>query len=128
MDDATNISGDVSRRDMATQMSPESSPYSSPRRTTSTSLSSSIRAVNLQQVRSSKADVRDVQVDDQVALTKHSIKNRARIPSRRSDIVDDWKNEGSEVGSADWEVSEMKKSLSKYVIPSNSMITFVFRF
>lgn len=114
VDAATNMSGNLSRRDMATQMSPENSPYSSPKRTTFSSLSTSILSADLQQVRASKADVRDVQVDDQVTLTPSSKKNRARIPGRGPDVVDDWKNESSEVQYADWEVSEMKKTLSRY--------------
>lgn len=116
MDTATNISRDVSRRDMATQMSPEGSPYSSPRRRNSISLSSSMLPVaELQQIHTSKADVRDVQVDDQVSLSRWSKKSRARIPGRRSgsEMVDDWKRKALEVRSADWEVSEMTKSLSK---------------
>ncbi|PWA54492.1 hypothetical protein CTI12_AA424120 [Artemisia annua] len=117
MDAATDISRDVSRRDMATQMSPDSSPSSSPRRgsarRTSSSVASSIPAVtDLQHVLSSKADIRDVQVDDRVTLTRYCIKSKAQIPSKGSRIVDDWKNEGSDVQSADLEASEIKKSLS----------------
>ncbi|KAK1436588.1 hypothetical protein QVD17_02370 [Tagetes erecta] len=92
---ATNISHELSRRDMATQMSPDSSPSSSPRKTTT--------AVDLQHIRSSKSDIRDVQVDDQVTLTPYAKKSRGQIPGRGSNIVDDWKNEGP----------EMRKSLSK---------------
>ncbi|KAI3773777.1 hypothetical protein L1987_48309 [Smallanthus sonchifolius] len=90
---ATNISHDVSRRDMATQMSPESSPSSSPRKTTS----SSILAVDLQHILSSKSDIRDVEVDDQVTLTPYSKKSRGHIQGRGSNTVDDWKTEGSEI-------------------------------
>nr|GEW02255.1 hypothetical protein [Tanacetum cinerariifolium] len=116
LDASTNISRDVSRRDMATQMSPEGSPYSSPRMRNSVSLSNSILpVVDVQQIRTSKADVRDVQVDDQVSLSKWSKKTRTRIPGRKSgsEMVDDWKRKALEVRSADWEVSEMTKNLSK---------------
>ena len=76
-------------------------------------MTSSIPAVtNLQHVPSSKADIRDVQVDDRVILTRYCIKNKAQIPSKGSRIVDDWKNEGSDVQSADLDASEIKKSLS----------------
>nr|XP_043637362.1 uncharacterized protein LOC122608331 [Erigeron canadensis] len=112
MDAATNISRDISRRDMATQMSPETSPLSSPRRTTSSSLSTTILSVDLQHVRYPKADMRDVQVDDQVTLSRVSKENRAQVPGRGSDIMDDW-IKGSDVRPADLEFSEMKKSLSK---------------
>ncbi|PWA48941.1 remorin family protein [Artemisia annua] len=116
LDASTNVSRDVSRRDMATQMSPEGSPYSSPRMRNSVSLSNSILpVVEVQQIRTSKADVRDVQVDDQVSLSKWSKKTRTRIPGRKSgsEMVDDWKRKALEVRSADWEVSEMTKNLSK---------------
>ncbi|KAK9053910.1 hypothetical protein SSX86_024985 [Deinandra increscens subsp. villosa] len=96
VDTAINISHDASRRDMATQMSPESNPCSSPRKTTS----SSILAIDLPHVCSSKSDMRDVQVDDQVKLTH---KYRGQIPGRGSNIVDDSENEDS----------EMRRSLSK---------------
>nr|XP_043616777.1 uncharacterized protein LOC122588675 [Erigeron canadensis] len=112
-DASTNVSRDVSRRDMATQMSPEGSPYSSPMGRHSISLSTSI--IPVEEIRTSKADVRDVQVDDQVSLSRWSMKSRTRIPGRRSgsEMVDDWKRKALEVRSADWEVSEMTKSLSK---------------
>ncbi|XP_076914321.1 uncharacterized protein LOC143573283 isoform X2 [Bidens hawaiensis] len=76
------IAQDASRRDMATQMSPESSPTSSPTKPPS----SSILTVDLQHVRSSKSDIRDVQVDDQITLT----------PYRRSksNVEVDRKNKG----------------------------------
>lgn len=139
VDAATNISRDVSRRDMATQMSPEGSPYTSPRLRNSISLSNSI--LPIEETRPSKADVRDVQVDDQVSLSRWSMRNRTRIPGRRSgsEMVDDWKRKALEVRSADWEVSEMTKNLSKYIflfkhlyfsilcILTNSFDCFVFQ-
>ncbi|XP_042755607.1 uncharacterized protein LOC111876180 isoform X2 [Lactuca sativa] len=104
MDVSTNVSHDISRRDMATQMSPESSTYSSKRN--SSSISNSILSVeDSQHVRSSKADIRDVQVDGKVTLTRWSKKSKTRIPGRWSDILD--------ARSADWEALEMTKSLSK---------------
>ncbi|XP_071686878.1 uncharacterized protein [Rutidosis leptorrhynchoides] len=108
-DAGTDISRDVSRRDMATQMSHESSPCSSPNRTTFSSLSTSILSVDLQHIHASKVQVRDVQVDDLVTLTPSFNKNRAQTPGTESDIS---KNENSDIRYADWEVSEMKKTLS----------------
>ncbi|KAI7731084.1 hypothetical protein M8C21_001263, partial [Ambrosia artemisiifolia] len=114
-DAATNISSDVSRRDMATQMSPDGSPYSSPRRRNSNSISMSTYIRPVEETRPSKADVRDVQVDDQFGLSRWSMKTRTQIPARRSasEMVDDWKRKALEVRSADWDVSEMTKTLSK---------------
>ncbi|XP_076939967.1 uncharacterized protein LOC143608965 [Bidens hawaiensis] len=111
-DATTNTPHDVSRRDMATQMSPDGSPYSSPRRRNSYSIHLS---TSVGETRSSKADVRDVQVDDQISLSGWSMKTRAQVPGRRSasEMVDGWKRKGLEVRAADWDVSEMTKSLSK---------------
>ncbi|XP_071712672.1 uncharacterized protein [Rutidosis leptorrhynchoides] len=98
---------------MATQMSPECSPYTSPRITNSISRSTSL--IPVEEIRTSKADVVDVQVDNQVSLSRWSTNSRTRIPGRRSgsEMVDNWKRKALEVRSADWEVSEMTKSLSK---------------
>ncbi|XP_076921573.1 uncharacterized protein LOC143583028 [Bidens hawaiensis] len=114
-DAATNISRDVSRRDMATQMSPEGSPDSSPTRRISNSISMLSSTLPVEETRLSKADVRDVQVDDQVSLSRWSKKTRTRMPGRRSDsaMADDWKRKALEVRSADWEVSEITTNLSK---------------
>lgn len=125
-DASTNISRDVSRRDMATQMSPEGSPYSSPTMRNSNSISLSTSVLPVEETRSSKADVRDVQVDDQVSLSRWSKKTRTRIPGRRSDsaMVDGWKRKSPEVRSGDWEVSEMTSSLSKYVYFSFQFVCY----
>ncbi|KAI8015735.1 Remorin 4.1 [Camellia lanceoleosa] len=113
-DAATNISRDVSRRDMATQMSPEGSPYSSPRRLSfSPSTPSVLPIVELESPKTSKLEVRDVQVDERVTVTRWSKKHRARFPGRGSENVDDWKKKAVEVRSSAWEVSEAAKSISK---------------
>ncbi|CAL5383726.1 unnamed protein product [Camellia sinensis] len=113
-DAATNISRDVSRRDMATQMSPEDSPYSSPRRLSfSPSTPSVFPIVELESPKTSKLEVRDVQVDERVTVTRWSKKHRARFPGRGSENVDDWKKKAVEVRSSAWEVSEAAKSISK---------------
>ncbi|GMP44263.1 hypothetical protein CsSME_00013276 [Camellia sinensis var. sinensis] len=113
-DAATNISRDVSRRDMATQMSPEGSPYSSPRRLSfSPSTPSVFPIVELESPKTSKLEVRDVQVDERVTVTRWSKKHRARFPGRGSENVDDWKKKAVEVRSSAWEVSEAAKSISK---------------
>ncbi|CAK9135325.1 unnamed protein product [Ilex paraguariensis] len=113
--EADNISRAVSRRDMATQMSPEGSHHSSSRMQSSSppSTPSKPPIVKLQSVHSSKPEVRDVQVDEQVTLTRWSKKNRARIPGKCSENVDQWKRKAMDVRSNGWEVSETAKSISK---------------
>ena len=113
-DAGTDISrGGVSRRDMATQMSPEGSTHSSPqgRLSFSASTPSALPIVELQSVPNSKLEVRDVQVDERVIVTRWSKKHRARFPGKGSDSVDNWKKKDVEAQSSDWDI----KTISKYV-------------
>lgn len=111
---ATNVSRTVSRRDMATQMSPESSHHSSSRHESSFSPSSPILPiVELQSMHSSKPEVRDVQVDERVTVTKWSKKNRAIVPGRGSGNADDWKRKAVDVRAAGWDISDTAKTISK---------------
>ncbi|KAK9269827.1 hypothetical protein L1049_025400 [Liquidambar formosana] len=110
-DAATNISRAVSRRDMATQMSPEGSTHSSPNRRPSAS--SALPIVELQSDNSSKSDVRDVQVDERVTVTRWSRKHRTRTTGKGSENVDDWTKKAVEARCSAWEVSETAKSISK---------------
>ncbi|KAI3460225.1 hypothetical protein Pfo_016888 [Paulownia fortunei] len=115
-DAANNISHVVSRRDMATQMSPDSSIQSSPGRNSSFSLAtpSILPIVELQSLRSSKPEIRDVPVDERVTVTRWSKKNRGKAPGRGSRNADDWKRKAVNFHSASWEVStETSKSISK---------------
>ncbi|CAK7347533.1 unnamed protein product [Dovyalis caffra] len=114
-DAATDISRAVSRRDMATQMSPEGSNHSSPTRRPSFSAStpSALPIVELQGVNSSKSEVRDVQVDERVTVTRWSKKHRARNHGKTSEIVDDWRKKAVDTLSSGWDVSEAGKSISK---------------
>lgn len=115
-DAATDISRTVSRRDIATQMSPEGSIFSSPERKPSFSPSSPtvLPIVELQSVNSSKLEIRDVQVDERVTMTRWSKKHRGRIPGKGSENVDGWKKKAVEAHSSAWEVSETAKSISKF--------------
>nr|GMD91429.1 uncharacterized protein LOC109170013 [Ipomoea batatas] len=112
-DSAANVSRVVSRRDMATQMSPEASPHSSPRRRSSFSSStpSIVPFVEVQSFHPSRAEVKDVPVDERVTMTRWSKKHRARIPGILENI-DNWKTKATEMHSAGREISETK-SVSK---------------
>ncbi|KAK6130890.1 hypothetical protein DH2020_035365 [Rehmannia glutinosa] len=115
-DAANNISRVVSRRDMATQMSPESSIQSSPRRHSSFSLAtpSILPVVESQSMRSSKPEIRDVPVDERVTMTRWSKKNRGKTPGRGSRNADDWKRKAINFHTTSWEAStETSKSISK---------------
>ncbi|KAM3342057.1 hypothetical protein P3S68_027023 [Capsicum galapagoense] len=113
--DADNgVSRVISRRDMATQMSPEGSPSSSPIRQSSFSPStpSILPLVELQSVPSSKAEIRDVPIDERVTVTRWSKKQKARIPGRCMEL-DDWKRKAMEIRSSGWDVSDTSRSISK---------------
>lgn len=100
---------------MATQMSPEGSPYSSPTRRHSLSDSTPSKSPILD-FHSSRPQVRDVQVDERVTMTRWSKKNRTRFSGKGSENVEDWKSKPVEVeSSAGWEVSVTASSISKYV-------------
>ncbi|KAL6504365.1 hypothetical protein OROGR_026288 [Orobanche gracilis] len=116
-DGADNISRAVSRRDMATQMSPESSRQSSPiRHSPSFSLTTSaIQHVESQNMHSNKPEMRDVPVDERVTMTRWSKNNRCEINSRKgSRNGGDWKRKDVNFQSGSWEVAaETSKSFSK---------------
>ncbi|EEF52391.1 uncharacterized protein LOC8278857 [Ricinus communis] len=113
-DAATDLSS-VSRRDMATQMSPEGSNHSSPSMRTSFSAStpSILPIVEVQSVHTSKSQVRDVQVDERVTVTRWSKKHRSRNQGKNSEIVDDWRKKSVDARSSPWDVSEAAKCISK---------------
>lgn len=101
---------------MATQMSPEGSPQSSSRQQSSFSPSTTpiLPIVEVQSINSYlKPEIRDVQVDERVTVTRWSKKNRVRVPGRGSGNADDWKRKAVEIRSAGWDVSETAKSISK---------------
>ncbi|XP_057516882.1 uncharacterized protein LOC130798049 isoform X2 [Amaranthus tricolor] len=115
-DAATNVSRAVSRRDMATQMSPEGSCHSSPRRSSFSSFTPSILPiVEVQSIGPSKPEVRDVQIDERVTVTQWSKKYRGQNPSKEPKDVDEWKSKAVDPRSSALEASETVKSLSKNI-------------
>ncbi|KAF8377547.1 hypothetical protein HHK36_030929 [Tetracentron sinense] len=113
---ATMISRVVSRRDMATQMSPEGSTHSSPKERPSLSpspLPSLLPIVELQSGYSTKVEVRDVQVDERVTVTRWSKKHRAHVTEKSSENIEDWRKKVVEGGSP-WEVADTAKCSSKF--------------
>ncbi|WOG98993.1 hypothetical protein DCAR_0418339 [Daucus carota subsp. sativus] len=113
-DERKNISRAVSRRDMATQMSPERSPHSSPRERHSfaSSTNSGLPIVEWQNSHSSKQEVRDVQVDERVTMTRWCKKNKSRTTGKVLGNGDDWKRKALEIRSTNWEVSETSNTIS----------------
>ncbi|PON94203.1 Remorin, C-terminal [Trema orientale] len=114
-DAATNVSRAVSRRDMATQMSPEGSSHSSPKTGPSSSDSnpSILPLMDLQSGPSCKLEIRDVQVDERVTVTRWSKKHRARIPGKGSEIFENWKKKDADARSPAWDLCDTTRSISK---------------
>ncbi|XP_068642725.1 uncharacterized protein [Aristolochia californica] len=114
-DAATMISPAVSRRDMATQMSPEGSGHSSPKEALhSPSPSSAFPITELQNHNSLKLEVRDVQVDDCVTMTRWSKKNVSRRLDKSLSNIGEWRRKVAETRCSAWDVSETAKSISKF--------------
>ncbi|KAI4375038.1 hypothetical protein MLD38_012956 [Melastoma candidum] len=113
-DAATDVSRAVSRRDMATQMSPHGSTCSSPGRSLSFSASPpNLQIVELLGVNSPKLEMKDVQVDERVILTGRLKKSKCRIIGKGSGTSDEWKTKAADVQSCVWDVSDPVKSISK---------------
>ncbi|MED6145947.1 hypothetical protein PIB30_116798 [Stylosanthes scabra] len=115
-DAGTNVSPAVSRRDMATQMSPEGSTCPSPnnmRTSFSASTPPVLPIMELQSASFSKMDIRDVQVDERVTMTRWSKKHRALFSGRGSENVDRWKMKETSSQSSSLDSSERSKTASK---------------
>ncbi|KAK9112766.1 hypothetical protein Scep_020285 [Stephania cephalantha] len=116
IDASTMVSRDASRRDMATQMSPEGSAHSSPSRRPSfiASPPSVLPIVELKSHRPPKMEVRDVQVDGKLHLSSSwSKKYGVRWAENGFGSVGEWKNRSAENEAAAWEVSDGTKNISR---------------
>ncbi|XXG60951.1 hypothetical protein AAC387_Pa04g2734 [Persea americana] len=114
-DAITLISPAVSRRDAATQMSPDGSTYSSPRARPSFSPPSSVLPMTqLESHHSSKLEIKDVEVDDCVTVTRWSKKHGSRGLNKGSTKIRSWRKKAAETQASAWEVSETTKSISKF--------------
>ncbi|CAL0332701.1 unnamed protein product [Lupinus luteus] len=113
-DAATDICPAVSRRDMATQMSPEGSSRSSTntRPSFSASTPTPMPITEFQNASLSKMDIRDVQVDERVTMTRWSKKHKALFSGRASENVDSWKKKETSTQSS-MDNSERSKTVSK---------------
>ncbi|RZC48444.1 hypothetical protein C5167_016870 [Papaver somniferum] len=115
-DAATLVTRAISRRDMATQMSPEGSECSSPKGRFSFSPSpppSFLPTLELKSRLTSQLEVRDVQVDDRVIMTRWSKKHGTRRQENELANVEDWKNKAAESRASAWEAAETTTSTTK---------------
>ncbi|XAR73989.1 hypothetical protein NMG60_11008134 [Bertholletia excelsa] len=99
------VSRVVSRRDMATQMSPRESTHSSPRGRSSFSTSSPSMLPTVEQPQSPKMDIKDVQVDKRVTTKgqskKHGIRKMKNGSADAKDLI------------SSWDIAEGPKNMSK---------------
>ncbi|KAL6656127.1 hypothetical protein ACP70R_006953 [Stipagrostis hirtigluma subsp. patula] len=104
---ATTITPIISRKDAATQTSPELSRSPSPN-----TRSPSTRSLSTQMKESkscfSDLEVRDVQMDDRVTLTRWSKKNVTRLSDKNSTNMIEWKEKTVESRSSSWDLTEAK--------------------
>lgn len=104
--ESDSISPVVSRRDMATQMSPDDSTNSS-----SKGRSPSIRSIEEPNNKhSAKVEIRDVQVDRGPPVSRESQKNGLR--KTRKDLQD------ASDSNLCWDVADAERSMPKYVVLS----------
>ncbi|XP_042399969.1 uncharacterized protein LOC121989788 isoform X2 [Zingiber officinale] len=109
---ASTISVATLRKDVATQMSPDGSTSVSHDGPSSPSPASAPAIVALEG-HFTKLEVRDVQVDDRVLVTRWSRKHIARGSDRQSTSIIEWKKT-IEANNTSWEVTDTAKSISKF--------------
>ncbi|KAH0452491.1 hypothetical protein IEQ34_019790 [Dendrobium chrysotoxum] len=112
---ATVLSQITTRRDVGTQISPEGSMHSSPKRRFSPSLSpSAFHTITNLQNHFQCLEIKDVQVDDRVTVTKWSKKHFSWCSDRRSTDIIEWERKMVESPASDLEVVVTKRYMSKY--------------
>lgn len=104
----------TSKKNVATQMSPEGSAPSSPGENPSFSHSPSNYRIEELGSHFAKLEIKDVQVDDRVTITrwsrKHSMRNSENRPTN---IIDYWRRQSAESKDSSSEVNETAKDRSK---------------
>lgn len=112
-DSATSSAPIILRKDVATQTSPAISRSSSP--STRTSFSRSLSSQQVKELEScfSKLEVRDVQVDDRVTLTRWSKKHVTRGSEKNATNIIECKKKTVDSKSSAWEVTQIVKCISK---------------
>lgn len=111
-------SGAVSRRDMATQMSPESGFHSSPRgkspfSPTHQPLPSNI--VETEGDNSAKLEIRDVEVDKRATVIRWSKRRTSNVNKKGLPHVEDLNKNAEEAQASSWNIAESEMNISKYV-------------
>ncbi|KAM3275823.1 hypothetical protein ACQJBY_044287 [Aegilops geniculata] len=101
----------ISRKDTATQTSPDLSRSSSP-----SARPSFVRSFSMQQAKErescfSELEIRDVQMDDRVSLTRWSKKHVTQASNKNSTNILEWNKKTVDSKSSSWESTETKCTL-----------------
>ena len=107
-DSASTIASVIYRKDAATQTSPELSRSSSPNTRPTFNRSLSTEQVKESGSYFSDLDIRDVQMDDRVTLTRWSKKNVTRSSNKNSTNMIEWNEKTVESNSSSWGFAEAK--------------------
>ncbi|ESQ30939.1 hypothetical protein EUTSA_v10011395mg [Eutrema salsugineum] len=112
--DAATDARAVSRRDMATQMSPEGSIRLSPERQCSFSPSSpsALSIVEILNGRSNRAEVKDLQVDEKVTVTRWSKRHKALYHGDSSKMRDHLHGQARDPQGLTWAKTEEARIIS----------------
>ncbi|CAL4885524.1 unnamed protein product [Urochloa decumbens] len=107
------ISSPIIKKDVATQMSPEDSISSSPKARHSCSSLPSGHLLKEANSHIPKPEIRDVQVDDQVTVTRWSKRHVTRGSDKRSTNVIEWRKKTIEAQAPSFDEKERERCMSK---------------
>uniref|UniRef100_A0A0D9YYM2 Remorin C-terminal domain-containing protein n=1 Tax=Oryza glumipatula TaxID=40148 RepID=A0A0D9YYM2_9ORYZ len=107
------ISSPIIKKDVATQMSPDDSISSSPKARHSCSSLPSGHPIKEPNSNALKPEVRDVQVDDQVTVTRWSKRHVTRGSDRRSTNIVEWRKKTIETRAPSFDEKERESCESK---------------
>ncbi|CAO2047377.1 unnamed protein product [Urochloa humidicola] len=107
------ISSPIIKKDVATQMSPEDSISSSPKARHSCSSLPSGHLLKEANSHIPKPEIRDVQVDDQVTVTRWSKRHVTRGSDKRSTNIIEWRKKTIEARAPSFDEKERERCMSK---------------
>ncbi|KAF0931305.1 hypothetical protein E2562_002644 [Oryza meyeriana var. granulata] len=107
------ISSPIIKKDVATQMSPDDSISSSPKARHSCSSLPPGHPIKEPNSHVPKLEVRDVQVDDQVTVTRWSKRHVTRGSDRRSTNIIEWRKKTIETRAPSFDEKERESCISK---------------
>ncbi|KAK1620128.1 hypothetical protein QYE76_025645 [Lolium multiflorum] len=113
-DETSLISSPIIKKDVATQMSPDDSIISSsPKARHSCSSLPSGHAIREPSNNTPKVEVRDVEVDDQVTVTRWSKRHITRGSDKRSTNIVEWRKKTTEPRAPSFDEKERESCISK---------------